>query len=72
MEPGKLPTYKGYTVDYRIKEFRKCTPCTCAGNCNPFDHPIEFIPFSSDEGDELLAEMIEKDLVPEHILINLF
>ncbi len=49
----KLPIFKGYTVDGRLKEFRKV-------EC-PADHskPIEFIPFDSEEGDRLLCELIK-------------
>lgn len=42
-----LPTYKGYTVDFNIKEFRKDST-----NTSP-----EVIPFDSDEGINLLEEM---------------
>jgi hypothetical protein len=47
-----LPVYKGYTVDNRCKQFRKC----------PVDGMMEFIDFDSDEGDQILAEMIDRDL----------
>lgn len=43
-----LPTYKGYTVDYRCRQFRRITK----GGL------IEFIDFFSDKGDRLLARMI--------------
>lgn len=56
---GKLPTYKGYIVDYRLKQFRS----------QPEDHGIiKFIDFESEKGDELLTEMIGMNLVPEHVL----
>lgn len=56
---GKLPTYRGYIVDYRLKQFRS----------QPANHGvIEFIDFDSDKGDELLAAMIRKGLVPSDIL----
>lgn len=42
-----LPTYKGYTVDFNLKEFRKDSP-----NTSP-----EIIPFDSNEGITLLEEM---------------
>ena len=50
-----LPTYRGYAVDYRLRQFRKVHPgdCVCGGG------EIEFIDFSSDDGDMLLASMIE-------------
>ena len=43
----KLPDFKGFTVDERLKQFRKV------------DHKkpsIEFVDFDSEEGKELLAE----------------
>lgn len=46
-----LPTFKGLTVDYRLRQFRRV----------PTDFgPIDFIPFDSDEGDTILAEMIRE------------
>ena len=42
-----LPTFKGYTVDLRLKEFRRVIP----------DVTLEFIPFHSPEGKELLEEL---------------
>jgi len=42
----KLPEFKGYTVDDRLKQFRKV------------DHAkpsIDFVDFDSEEGKELLA-----------------
>jgi hypothetical protein len=42
-----LPTFKGYTVDMRLKEFRRAIP----------DVTLEFIPFNSAEGKELLVEL---------------
>ena len=48
MPVRKLPTFKGFTVDARLREFRK------VGN----DHGmIEFIPFASDRGRQLLKEL---------------
>ena len=41
-----LPTFKGYTVDMRLKEFRKAMP-----------HPLEFIPFNTIKGKKLLEEL---------------
>lgn len=72
--PTKLPEYKGYTVDYRLREFRKIVPmkrkfddlCKCQHNS------IEYISFDSDKGDKLLCEMIKKNLVPEVILSTIF
>lgn len=59
---GKLPVYKGYTIDYRCKEFRKIN----------WGELPEWIPFDSDKGDRLLCELIKKDLIPQDILVNLF
>ena len=42
-----LPTFKGYTVDMRLKEFRRAIP----------DVTLEFIPFGTPEGKQLLDEM---------------
>ena len=42
-----LPTFKGYTVDLRLREFRKADPLVT----------IEFIPFDSPEGKKLLEEL---------------
>ena len=58
----KLQTYKGYTVDYRLRQFRKVA--TKNGGVD-FTKPIQFLDFDSYQGDELLAEMIRKDLIPE-------
>ena len=47
--PFELPTFKGYTVDPRLRQFRKVIP----------QESIEFIDFNSERGQELLAEMRE-------------
>ncbi|MCX6750255.1 MAG: hypothetical protein NTZ83_02260 [Candidatus Pacearchaeota archaeon] len=44
----KLPEFKGYTVDVRLKQFRKVTNRT----------QIEFIDFDTEKGDQLLGEYI--------------
>jgi hypothetical protein len=44
----KLPTFKGYTVDIKLKQFRKIR-----------GKSIVFTDFSSKEGDELLTEYVE-------------
>ena len=51
IEPGlrKLGTFKGYTVDFRLKQFRKI----------PHTKLPEFIDFTSAEGEELVAQMHE-------------
>src|SRR5687768_12843181 len=43
----QLPTFKGYTVDMRLREFRKAT----------LGEKIEFIPFNSPEGKKLFADL---------------
>ncbi|MCK5605616.1 hypothetical protein KAR91_27225 [Candidatus Pacearchaeota archaeon] len=45
--PFVLPTFRGFTVDVRLKEF-----CLAAR-----DKGLEFIPFDSKKGRELLDEM---------------
>lgn len=47
--PFELPTFKGYTIDPRLKQFRKVIP----------QESIEFIDFDSEKGQELLDEMRE-------------
>ena len=42
-----LPIFKEYTVDERLREFRKMV----------YGKPLVFIPFNSVKGQELLAEM---------------
>ena len=44
----KLPEFKGYTVDVRLRQFRKGSPET----------GMEFIDFASPQGDDLLEEYI--------------
>jgi hypothetical protein len=60
-----LQTYKDYTVDYRLRQFRRCK----GGWEN--HGVIEFIDFKSEEGDQLLAEMLEQGLVPDEHLWRL-
>jgi len=43
----KLPVFKGYTVDFRLKQFRKAVP----------NKRLEFIEFDSSKGKKLLAKM---------------
>ena len=44
-----LPVFKGYTVDMRLRQFRKVTPPT---------QEIEFIDFSSPQGSDLYEEYL--------------
>jgi hypothetical protein len=50
--PVKLPTFRGYTVDHRLREFRKVE----------FGKTLEFIPFDSQKGRQLLQEMEPKSV----------
>ena len=43
----KLQVFKGFTVDFRLREFRKAIPDKC----------LEFVAFESSKGRKLLAEM---------------
>jgi len=45
----KLPEFKGYTVDVKLKQFRKVSK----------EKGIKFIDFDSSEGDKLLAGYID-------------
>ncbi len=47
----KLPEYKGYTIDFKLNQFRKV---------NGENLKIEFIDFNSEEGEKLLNEYIEQ------------
>lgn len=49
MTATQLPTFKGYTIDFRLKEFRKAIP----------HYYLEFISFYSPEGEALLGEFID-------------
>ena len=44
-----LPTFKGYTVDIRLEQFRKIKK----------NGGLIFVDFTSQEGDELLAEFVK-------------
>jgi len=48
----KLQTYKEYTVDYRLKQFRKCEGGWESGGM------ITFIDFDSEQGEQILSEMV--------------
>ena len=54
-----LPTFKGYTVDMRLREFRRAIP----------DVTLEFIPFNSPEGEKLLEEL--KSLAQEILALGI-
>jgi hypothetical protein len=45
MTPVQLPTFEGYTVDLRLKQFRKAIP----------GKTLEFITFDSLEGKKMIA-----------------
>lgn len=45
----RLPTFEGYTVDVRLREFRKLTSVS----------EIEFVGFDSPEGDMLLEGFLD-------------
>jgi hypothetical protein len=47
--PFELPTFRGYTIDARLKQFRKVLR----------DNGIDFIDFDSEEGQEMLEEIRE-------------
>ena len=46
----KLPTFRGYTVDVRLKEFRKADRKT----------GVIFIPFDSPKGEQLFAAWLKQ------------
>lgn len=56
-----LPVFRGWTVDVRLRQFRRVhwEPDGSPG-------PVEFLEFSSEEGDDLLVEYI-KSLSPEDL-----
>lgn len=41
--PHDLPTFEGWTVDFRLQEFRRMIP----------DEECSFLPFDSEEGEAL-------------------
>ena len=43
-----LPVFRGYTVDVRLRQFRRVS-----------SEGIEFLDFGSEQGDELLGEYID-------------
>ena len=54
----QLPVFKGYTVDVRLKQFRKVSP----------NRQITFVDFKTEQGDKLLSQYIASLDVnnPEH------
>ena len=50
----KLQEYNGYTVDYSVKQFRKCE-----GGWENMGQ-IEFIDFDSEKGRALVGDMIKE------------
>ena len=48
---NELPKYKQYTIDYKLKEMRRVDPKE--------PRSIEFIPFDSIEGQQVLKEMAD-------------
>ena len=50
----KLQEYKQWTVDYRLQQFR-----SCEGGWASFGE-ISFVEFSSEQGQEIIAEMVEE------------
>lgn len=49
-----LPTFKGYIVDNRLRQFRKIDWT------NPFKPSIEFVEFKSPKGKKLLKGLAKK------------
>ena len=49
-----LPRFKGYTVDYRLGEFRR----VFSTKRGVIRRPIEFIPFDSPKGRRLLRQLL--------------
>jgi len=47
---GQLPVFDGYTVDSRLREFRKAN----------YPKELEFISFDSEEGEVLLNKFLEE------------
>ncbi len=56
----QLPIYKGYSVDFRLKEFRKVI----------FGKLPEFVPFESEKGGKLVTEFLKTPEGKKEILYN--
>jgi hypothetical protein len=54
---AELPKFKGYTVDFRLKEFRKME----------YGKKSETIDFDSPKGVRLLSEYYDKHGVPDNV-----
>ncbi len=52
--PKKLVKFKGYTVDFRLKQFRKV---------NNFNKNIEFVDFESEKGRKLLKQFLSRTII---------
>ena len=60
MPVRKLPTFKGYTVDRRLKQFRKAE----------LGEPLAFIAFDSEEGQRLLEELRQEGYTTPPMVMN--
>lgn len=58
----KLPEFKGYTVDFRLKQFRNAD----------INAGMEFVDFESEKGDYLLYELIKDMPVKQIIELGIF
>jgi hypothetical protein len=52
MAAVRLPTFKGWTVDYSLRQFRKLI----------YGKKVEFVPFDSPKGQRLLAQIAKQGL----------
>lgn len=59
--PRKLPDFKGYTVDMRLKEFRKME----------YGKVPEFISFDSKKGQRLMKEMTQHNSMSQTLQNNI-
>ena len=50
--PRILPVHKGYTVDMKLRQFKKATP----------NQLHELIPFDSEKGEELFYSLLEESI----------
>jgi hypothetical protein len=54
--PRRLPVFEGYTVDERLREFRKVS----------MEHGFETVPFASRKGQRLLARWVGQQFEASH------